>query len=182
MRSIERMNRVALIVLLFIVGLSCARKELTFDTRFSINLARPGKDFRPEKPTLAQEEVLEKYGLPDFVRIYWDRKGEIVTLLAVDQALREGKYRELKQTWIYLSSMQEISFPDDEHHEVAPLSEKMKIVCEFGDPDQMQKQSDSRGGIEETWTYYGKGWIFRFYNDTLMSKQQFQAMGSFIKK
>jgi hypothetical protein len=179
------LSRTALAVIigfLGIISLDCATKDLMFDTRFSINLARPGKHFLSKDATPAQKEVQEKFGMPDFVRLYWDKKGDIVTLLAVDESLRKGKQRDVKQTWIYVDSNQEITFINDDEYTVAPLSEKEKIVCEFGDPDQIQKHTDNQGGLEEIWTYYGKGWIFKFYNGTLMSKQQFPPMGTFIKQ
>jgi hypothetical protein len=162
--------------------MGCSKKQLVFDTRFSINLARPGDDFCSEEVTAAQEEVLEKYGTPDFIRVYWDKQGEFVGYLQADLRLREKEHRDLKQTWIYIDNLQEIEFVDEENYSISTLSEKGKIVCELGDPDQVQKHSDNKGGIEEVWTYYGKGWIFRFYNSELISKRRFQPMGSYIKK
>jgi hypothetical protein len=180
--NLQRIALAVIIALLVIVSLDCGKKDLMFDTKFSINLARPGKYFLTKDGTPAQKEVQEKFGTPDFVRLYWDKKGDIVTLLAVDESLRKGKQRDVKQTWIYVDANQEITFTNDEEYSVGPLSEKVKIVCEFGDPDQIQKHTDNEGGLEEIWTYYGKGRIFKFYNETLISKQQFPPMGTFIKQ
>ena len=171
---------VALAVLFLLLG--CRRQILIFERDFSINLARPGEDWQAESSfSPAQEEVLKKWGQPDFVRIWWDQEGELRSYLEVDQLMRREGYATCNQSWLYCLVKKEVLFLSPNEHEELPLSDQLQLIARYGDPEEVSKVPLAEGGYEEKWFYFSRGKMFRFQHGQLIRTQEFPTMGRKIK-
>jgi len=174
---------IGLILPIFFVA-SCKDKEdLSIDPDFSINLATPKKNWpHLKKISEGEKNALKKYGRPDFVRIWWNKKGRILTAKELGDSFKKNKISELHKSWIYLEPPSEIIFYLDGSFKETKLCDKLKIIGDYGDPEDIKTSSDTTGSKCEIWTYYSAGYHFKFIDDNLVSTQEFTPMGKFMKK
>lgn len=182
MQNTYRSNRCGLWIVLLVVLIGCAHSgQIVFNPKFSVNLATPCKSWPEEKKlTPAQREVLAKYGPPDYFHIWWTKQGEIQTYLKVDRKF--PRIHDYDRSWIYLDRNEDIVFKSDTHHVVLPISDQLRVVCEYGDPEDIKKITNRDGVLVESWTYYTYGILLKFLDGKLGERSEFQPMGTYIKK
>jgi hypothetical protein len=182
MRIHLHFSRCSAWAVLLTVFLGCAlSSQLMFNPNFSVNLAEPGKKWPKDKTlTPAQSEVLAKYGPPDYFHIWWTRQGDIQTYLKVDRKF--PRILDYDHSWIYLQRNEDIVFKGNSHYGALPISDQLRTVCEYGDPDDIKKNVNRDGVLVETWQYYSYGVMLKFCDGTLSERQEFPPMGTYIKK
>ena len=158
-------------------------RQVTFNSEFSINIGKPGRDFPVVKHlTQAKREIYEFYGPPDYVRLWWSDDGRIHRFLEVDRRLKDKRqFSQIKRSWIYLDKDMEFLFIDETSYRETPLGDKVRIICTYGDPEDIKKTSDTGGALLETWNYYSIGLILKFKDGRLVGQQRHPPMGSVIK-
>lgn len=159
--------------------------EVSFFTvtdKFSVNVAyvNEGWPSDPTKLSLTEQEVLRTMGTPEMVHLWWDRNRPIVTTAEAYQykTAMTAKFEPLKVSWIYLEKKKEVNFKKTESFETVPLSDKMRILCEMGDPNEI-KEFTSNGKFMENWIYFGLGRIYRFTDDALIGVDRTRSVPSY---
>ena len=170
---------------LLISATSCFKdRKIYLDLNRSINVGRPGDDFpNVDKLPANKREAYEIYGTPDLVRFWWNEEDRIYNYLEVDRTMKQKMY-EVPHSWIYVEEGIEAVFDDedDSWHEV-PLSDKLRVVCQYGDPEAQKTMSrGDEGPVRENWNYFSRGLILKFEDDKLVGRQRHHPMGHFIKK
>ena len=167
----------------FLIISSCKKNDLlVLDLEFSVNVAKPGEAF-PGKGQIeqAKKEVMEIYGEPDYVQIWWSQDGRFHQSLEVDRKLRDPEIiYEKKKSWIYLDRELECEFLGPTRYREKPLSDKMKTICEYGDPENIIKLSES-SPYRENWQYYSLGLILKFKDDELIGQSRHTPLRSWFK-
>ncbi len=157
------------------------QNDLTVDPGFSLHLAYPQKNWPPKKKLSAIEmEVYAKMGRPDYIRIWWDRNGKLMTQKELREKFKRSKndYKTFKKSWIYIDNETEIVFPKTEGYKEVPFSDKMKILAEYGDPQDIKINVTSFEDMKcDRWTYWSNGKHFDFVGDKLVKTQDFEPMG-----
>jgi hypothetical protein len=154
------------------------------DQNFSVNLIKPGKGFPQrcvkDQLTPAQTKVIEEFGPPSYIRIWWDRYGRIKRAMEVHRKIDLGEYAQLPKTWLYENEGVEIYFSDSEHYRASPIEHKMQILMQFGDPDNVFV-STHNGVFRERWQYYTYGVTFKFNEEgKIVEKDVYQGTGTWI--
>ncbi len=164
-------------------GCSLQDKHFRISPQFSVNLAVPSEEWADSDTfTSAEQAVFEQFGKPNFIRIWWDENGRIKTYLEVDRDISSRLYREKEKSWIYKNDEKEIIFPDANNFEVLPLSPKLKILCQYGDPENRKINEEvSTSKQVEVWQYYTLGKIFTFWDNILVKEQTVPRLGTKIK-
>ena len=159
------------------------KDKVTLNPEFSVNVAKPEKDFPNEDKLFpSKKEVFKLYGVPDFVRFWWSKDGRIHRSLEVDNKIKSQKgLLILKQSWIYVDKNIECIFDSNTSYREAPLNDKIRTVCTYGDPEDMKIISEVPP-YSEIWHYYSQGLILKFENDKLISQQKHSPMGRMISK
>jgi hypothetical protein len=181
MQNTHHFNRCVWIVpLVALIG--CAHTgQLALNPSFSVNVAAPSKSWPEEKKlTPAQREVLAKYGTPDYFHIWWTKQGGIQTYLKVDRQI--PRIHDYDLSWVYLDRNEDIIFKTDTHYVALPISDQLRAVCDYGDPEDIKKDMSRDGVLVETWTYYTHGILLKFLDGKLGKRQEFPPMGTYIKK
>jgi len=164
---------------------SCRRSKLDFiiDLDYSVNVARPGRRFPSDLDlSQAKREVHEILGNPNFIRFWWTEDGRIHRFLEVDRRLKDPRsVYQVKHSWIYLDKNIECVFDTDTTYREIPLSDKVRTVCTYGDPEDIKKMSD-HPPLKENWNYYSIGLILKFEDDRLVKTQRHPPMGTVIKR
>jgi hypothetical protein len=174
-----------LLIIASLLPLSCGKeKNLVLDLNFSVNVARPAKTFPDMKHLVkSKQTVYEMYGRPDFIRFWWSRDGRPHRFLEVDGVLRNSdSIYALKHSWVYLDKDREFIFDSDDAYREIPLTDKVRTICNYGDPEDIKQVSVPDGPVEEIWHYYSIGLILKFSNEKLISRQSHTPMGNFIKR
>lgn len=156
---------------------------IEFDKKFSYNVVKTPVCYPPEKLklTAAQAQIIARWGPPDFFRFWWLIDGEFITssdLSGMFETL-QTELGQTKQTWIYTRRGQEIEFLDSGAYLESPVSEKLKLICKYGDPSNKKAANFSTrtGNKKETWIWYDFGIKIVFINDLEISRERFQASG-----
>lgn len=149
------------------------KKSYVLRTEFSINVGFPAagwpKDI--EKLTKAEQDAMRVKGHPEMIHVWWLPSGDLITRSTFFRMQREPEGERpgsTKLSWIYLSSNEEVIFSDASHWRTQPLSDRLRTVCEVGDPQDVQYRSLPGGEREEKWVYYNQGYIYRFVGDRLV--------------
>lgn len=183
--------KLILIFNVVIFSISCAtfsqtwryikQNDLTVDPSFSINLSTPQRNWPNEKKLSPQEkEAYKKYGRPDFVRIWWDKRGKLMTQKEVGEKLKKtkGNYKTFKKSWIYIDKEREIIFPQNDTFKEQPLTDKLTTVTEYGDPQEIKMNIVIYDDMKcDRWTYWSQGKHFDFVGDKLVKTHDFAPMG-----
>ena len=169
---------VALFVAAVAMGAAC-RKDLALnmDAKFSVNLVRPAVTWpRLDRLTPAELEVYDKYGKPDYFRLWYNPHGEISTSREAGPAIRRKLLGELPRSWVYEEKKIEVQFRSPAKFEEVPFSDRMTVLCLRGDPDDRDVQT-KENIILESWTYYDVGEKYVFVGDRQVEKQVFKGVG-----
>jgi hypothetical protein len=153
--------------------------------RFSMNLAPPPGWLADPKAPLApaEKEVLQRRGVPDFVRFWWRPDGSLVT--SSDFAGRRDAFPELikavKKSWIYLKEdkPEEVAFlRNGASYSVRPLAEPLKLICQYGDPSSRVPPFTADGERHEVWTWIEHGLQIEMIDGKVKNTKNFQGTGA----
>jgi len=152
-------GRLAALALLLVAATGCFTKHLyDFDPNFSVNLMTPDEDWPDmDKMRPAEIEVFEKYGEPDFFRPWYNRRGEIMNRWEAGPRIRTKTVTDLRMSWIYEDRSVEIQFKSPTQFVEVPLSDKLKVLCERGDPSEIAALTNPKDPAREAWTYFDVG-------------------------
>ncbi|GAB4322920.1 MAG: hypothetical protein Kow0059_18160 [Candidatus Sumerlaeia bacterium] len=156
-----------------------------FDPTFSCNLIIPGPGFPQKKIqkqlTPAQKKVLEEYGPPDYIRVWWDRSGQVKRLMEVHRLIDQREYLKRTLTWLYEDEGIEIGFADKDNYLTAPIEPKIRILMQLGDPEDIRITTHN-DVYRETWQYYRAGRVIKFNRDGLIVEDKaYQGTGTWLK-
>lgn len=182
-------GRVAFLLSFFLVllGSACSRQDrvIEIDDRFSINIARvpywfPGEGEDRLPMTATEDAVLREKGPPDFIRFWWRPDGSFITTsdLSGKQDVVGDMMGRIKKTWIYRREELEIEFLDAGGFLEHPMTEKLKLVCDYGDPSFKTGPKPNRyGQMKETWNWMDHGLILEFIDDVEVSRRHYEGTG-----
>lgn len=179
---------VPVLALLLAIGLgACASDPPTIeiDDRFSMNLARvpgwfPGEGDERVALTATEEAVLREMGKPDFIRFWWRSDGSFISSsdLSGKAEIIPDMFTDMKKTWIYRRNELEVEFLPQGGFLEHPMSEKLRLVCDYGDPSmKTPPRPNSRGQLKESWTWIGHGLIIEFLDDVEVARRHFTGTG-----
>lgn len=181
--------RIFLALALVFAASGCAHKfNYGVNERFSMNigpvppwLTDPKAPLRP-----AEKEVLERRGMPDFIRVWWKTDGSPIT--SSDLSGRHDEYQEIvnaaPKSWLYVRAEkgdkdEEVVFVNDgASYRVRPLSEQLKLLCQYGDPSNKITPVVIDGLKHETWMWYEHGLQLELVNGHVISSKNFPATGA----
>mgnify|MGYP000221109688 CR=1 FL=1 len=169
----------ALVALGAILAVACNQVEPLYrlvPTR-SINVAATNfNEKNTQNLTPIQNEMYEKHGPPDFVRLLWNRQGEPIKELPHRLALKPANLKSMDMTWIYLDRNVEVRFKGDTNVEIKPLSDMVRTLCERGDPDRMETHGENRDNPYTDYVY-NDGYRFKFdTNGALLNTTRFPSI------
>lgn len=178
-----KISLIGILIILTSLFTACKEKaEVTLDQN-SVNIGSVGKDWPKKfKLTTAEDTVLKKYGRPDYFRIRWVKDGSFQNMMQVNHIMSFKKIANIKKSWIYEKIGKEIIFTDEDKYEEIPITEQLKLIMEYGDPESVKKFTDKAGILKETWSYYSLGKDYIFYNGHLSETFEYPAMGMMIEK
>lgn len=152
-----------------------------WNPRWSVNVAYVNSDWPNEIQrkllNKTEEYLLESYGPPELVHFWWSRREPVIDFYQYHRykSARRGKIDPQRISWIYPELEKEIVVSskggemDPIQFEEMPLSEKLKVICEYGDPQEI-KYGSEEGERVEKWIYFNAGTYFRFLDDELLEK------------
>lgn len=168
------------VAVLIMGAASCPRGGgMNLDSKFSVNLARPAPTW-PEVKKLqpAELDAYEKYGKPDFFRIWYNERGDIMTSREAGPAIRGKLVSELQRSWIYERTKTELQFVSPTKYVEVPISDQVRVLCLRGDPQERDHQSLPNGSVRETWRYFDVGESYTFVDGRQDGKPQvFKGIG-----
>ncbi len=152
--------------------------SVSMDTKFSVNLVRPSENW-PNLRELSAAELAayEKYGKPDFFRIWYNPRGEIATSREAGPVYRNRQVSKLPLSWLYEKAGIEIRFESPTKFVEVPMSDQFRVLCERGDPQERDVLSPVQGMKRESWTYWDVGEKYIFLDGRLQEKQVFTGVG-----
>ncbi|MBN1515406.1 hypothetical protein JXA32_02440 [Candidatus Sumerlaeota bacterium] len=182
------MKRACLMLLLLTAGIvtlstGCSKVDygIIWDPDTSINIVRPSSSWPGEfELTPAQQRLLEAHGQPSLERIWYDPAGEVKRYVEVRDQLDVKTPADFKRSWIYLDLDKEYEFVSPTNYIAHPLTDKIKTLCRYGDP-----QDFGDGKLQDVpfieWVYYNRGERYKFdENGALLIKETFQPLHNFI--
>ena len=179
-----KLSRLCLAIVLACATLSgCFDKQeqLVMDPQWSCNIYRPASEWPGKKYELssAQEKVLELRGEPAFVRLWYDPVGEFKEFREVYLKFKDKSWMELKRSWIYLDTREEVEFISATYYEVHPLTDMLDVMCKRGDPDEILTFERGVDTPILQWTYYAFGERYKFLENRQIRKEHFQPLPGF---
>ncbi len=171
------MAALATVLTLGVIG--CGRKGriIELDPRFSMNLAKVPYWFPDPKVPMGpvENEVLERYGPPDFIRFWWREDGSMITssdLSGRDRETIQGNLDNMKKSWIYVNNNIEVVFsPNRMSIREQPIDEITGLLCQWGDPGR-RTHLQTGGRNMETWIWVDHGWKATIENGRIVSKDR----------
>jgi hypothetical protein len=163
-------------------GCNRDRQAIEIDHRFSYNVAKVPLWYPPEDyvPSPTEQAVLARWGKPNFIRFWWLPDGEFITSsdLSGKSAMIDEIMTETKRTWIYLGEETEIEFLTDGGYLEHPLTEKLKLICRYGDPNQRTPpKQDEAGRTKESWEWIEAGLRVHFIDGAEYKREHFPGTG-----
>lgn len=170
------------------------------DIEYSFNVMEVPADWPLEKkdwpldPTEAavRQAVYEKEGAPDHFRFRWRKDGKPVTrrevtemLFVKDKSKRslrrftEGK--DLPMDWVYKDKGEIYTFTK-KGAEKSPLPDELKVICEYGDPQEIKNSVDVSRRPVQIYQYYDQGKIYYFTDGKLTREETTQRMEGFYER
>jgi len=98
-------------------------------------------------------------------------------------SIKDGNHEVIKTPCLSCASIEkEIVFVNENNYSVVPLSDRLKVLCKYGDPESIKIDEDRETGNKiEIWQYYSAGKIFKFLDDRLIKEQTLPRLGTKIK-
>ena len=159
------MASAALAAALVVLTTGCAQDPgYHFDPRFSVNLIRPTlTDENVKALSPANREIYQLYGHPDYMRLFWNSKGELTTRAKEWSRINANQHNRLPRSWIYLDRGKEIIFTGANNYKQVDLTDQVRVICELGDPGDIQRRVIDEESYFVEWTYLDRG--ERYYFD-----------------
>ncbi len=176
-----------MIACVVLLATGCAQhRYLSFNTRHSLSLARIDKDWpgNPKKKlSMAQQEIYEKRGAPDWIRFWWGGS-ENFPREYDPRMIPKEQIAQTKQSWIYVRSGDEVIFDTPFSSHSVPISDKLAIVIREGDPEDPHVVTDpTTKKVEDVWSYPSTGKEYHFQDNVLIETRQVNdPMGSAFLK
>ncbi len=131
-------------------------------TASPITLSRRRTGIHTKKLDPAQTEVIERIGVPDYIRFWWLRDGSPITSHDLSGKTNEDlemDFNTMKQTWIFYDREEEVHFTrNGASYEVRDLPELIKLICDYGDPGEVKVHGmNNAGQLRETWIWIDHG-------------------------
>lgn len=171
-------------------------RTLSPDPSFSYNLITVPSDWPDEKidwpkddPDLAlrQQQVYERYGVPDYFFVRWRRDGRPITEGELTQMLtrqarnarRVYEQRQPELDWVYLDERLLFSFPRTGTKR-EDLPDEIRIIADYGDPGEVRQTRDVNGNPVTSYHYYDEGMIYYFTDGKLTREESVTRMPGMI--
>lgn len=167
------------------------------DPKFSWNLVDTPQTWPDEEKSwsedpdiaLAQQNVYERYGAPDYFRVVWFRDGRLASATDVHQVLFGLQKRQMARTvrdmpreWIYLDEKLGFMFPRS-GVERRELEDWYEILADYGDPHEIKESTGPTGRREVSFHYVDSGNIFYFMEGKKIREDKVQGVpGMTIKR
>lgn len=159
-------------------------KVVELNDRYSLNVARTPRWFPDPKMirTPAEEEILSKYGKPDYIRFWWNVDGELINssdLSGRDQQQVGEDMAYADKSWIYYRDKREIVFRHDSNDYIEQdLDEVIGLVCRYGDPNMIQGSRIVDDVLHETWTWIEHGWQYDLIAGKVVKRRRVPKTGA----
>jgi hypothetical protein len=154
---------------------------LDFDYHYSMNIIRRPLWFPdPKQMTAVQKEVLARYGSPDYIRFWWRTDGEFISTADLSGRDKDRVAEDMgraDKSWIYMSQNIEIVFLSEGAYRPDPMSEKLHLVCQYGDPSDKSPQVMEDGHTVQNWTWYDHGIQIKLVDGKEVKRTFFQGGG-----
>jgi len=129
----------------------------------------------------AEQDVFQRYGRPNFIRIWWNPNGKFITGNDLSGKMLdiEDRMKAARQTWIYLGERDiEIEFKSSGGYLEHPVSEQLRLICENGDPtSKLAPKTDSGGHFKESWTWADVGLHVEFLDGHEIARSYYLPTG-----
>lgn len=181
-------------------GCQSERRVIEPDRYFSINVARVASWYPPSEESLtqAQIDVLVEHGRPVLFRFWWTPTGEFINGDDVHKRFRQGTYdpdrnEELKKimlgqraSWVFIKDNSRTIHPEELEvifsgdgvtWEERPLSQRLKLICIYGDPTD-KSPIKMIGGLErEVWRWDDYGYAVTMLDGRITDVVSFPGFG-----
>lgn len=163
-------------------GCSRNKRVVELDTHYSYNVAKVPVWFEDPKIVrgMAEREVLVRRGRPDYIRFWWRPDGALITSSDLSGKLHRvpQELTLINKSWVYFGEDEEVVFVNQgRSYKTEPLSEVLKLVCEYGDPGDKSPPKYQDGARHETWWWYDHGFLVEFRDGKVKNKKHFAATG-----
>jgi hypothetical protein len=154
------------------------------DYHFSLNVIETPSWFPDKEMQLepGQQAVLDSRGKPNFMRIWWRPNGELITSRDLSGLKPEQigeKLSNTQKSWIYTTDKIEVVFlRGGASYREQPLSEKIALVCQYGDPSHMSPPAVLDGQTHENWQWVEHGLQIEIVDGAEFSRSHFQGTGA----
>ncbi len=164
------------------------------DSSFSVNVVPTPSDWPDEArdwhadPVIAaqQQRVYETYGTPEYFRFLWRGDGEVVRQGDLfDMLARHRKdpakfiaERNPDMEWVYLDHGVTYRFTRSGPQR-ADLSDPIRIICQYGDPQEVKEHSGPDGARMLSYQYYNIGRIFYFRDGEKIREERQPPMSGY---
>lgn len=169
---------------LLAAGCGRNKKVIEIDDRFSYNIAKTPSWFPdPDKPLAAgEQDTYDRYGKPDFIRLWWRPDGSLIRssdLAAEDPKSLAERLNTIPKSWLYLRDDKEVTFlRNGESYKEAPISETIKLICNYGDPSHRSVPVLRDGAMRETWQWIEHGIQIEMADGVEMKRTHFTGTGT----
>ncbi|MCC6546134.1 hypothetical protein IT570_03110 [Candidatus Sumerlaeota bacterium] len=161
------------------------------DINYSFNVMAVPDDWPLEKkdwpvdPTEAavRQAVYEREGAPDYFRFRWRKDAKPVTrrevtemLFVKDKSKRDlksfTKGKDLTMDWVYKDKGEVYTFTK-KGAEKSTLPDEIRIICEYGDPQEIKSSVDVRRLPVTIYQYYNEGKVY-YFTDGKLTREETQ--------
>lgn len=180
-----RKTALALLVLLLLLAAAsaCSRNKPGYKIfpEVSVNVGKidPGWPSDMSKLSLAEQEMIRLRGRPEFIHVWYIPGVEMVDKMTI-RRLDPKTNKQL--SWVYLSRDEEIIFLDQVNFEIRPLSHRIKLICQVGDPQEIRRLPDAEGRLVEQFRYYNLGRIVTFIDGMQVREEYTAPLPHYLRK
>ncbi|MCE5231346.1 hypothetical protein LLG95_17355 [bacterium] len=144
-----------------LAGCSRNKHAIEVDPRYSMNVVKTPYWFPDDKSLFPVErDVFDRYGAPEYMRLWWRDDGTFITSSDLSGKDKEAIFQDMdhmKKSWIYIRMDKEVVFSaDHSHHFEQPITETLKLICQYGDP-QRNRPVEIDGHTREAWLWMEHG-------------------------
>lgn len=134
---------------------------------------------KDEQMARLQQKAYEEYGPPDYFRVRWNKNGklmrqaELESILITEKRKRDRYFRsqELPVDWIYINERRVLKFDRRKGTDEEELRDDLRIVCEYGDPQDIKDTVDINREKNTIFHYFNSGQIFYFKSGELYKEE-----------
>ena len=175
----RRASALIALLCLSVIAVGCSPKPpYELDKHFSINVAKTKiKEKHIKRFTPVEQEIYNKFGPPDWMRILWTPDGELSSRHKEHLRVLYKTDREIERAWVYYERGKEVWFLGDLDYKLQDIDDKVRTICQIGDPERTERQELGADAYRDKWTYYSRGerYYFNMYGE-MTSKELFKKM------